>query len=80
MSDIVPRHTKSRYFRYSFASSFNFIDIACISLNTTPTPASSLKGYLLFSIFGSITANPFGKISSGSWWSVTIVVSPRLFA
>ena len=80
MSDIVPRQTKSKYLRYSFSSNLSLIDKACINLNTTPTPASWLKGYLLFAILGSITAIAFGKVSDGSWWSVIIVSIPRLFA
>jgi len=66
ISDIVPRHTKSKYFKYSFASKFNFIDNPCINLNTTPTPASSLNGYLLDLVLGSITAFAFGRLSNGS--------------
>ena len=40
ISEIVPTHTISKYFKYSLLSKFNLIEIACISLNTTPTPAN----------------------------------------
>ena len=66
MSDIVPRHTKSKYFKYSFASSSSFIEIACISLNTTPTPAKPLNGYVSFFLFGSTIQYALGKISACS--------------
>ena len=40
ISDIVPIATKSKYFKYSFSSNYNSILMACININTTPTPAS----------------------------------------
>ena len=54
--------------------------IACANLKATPTPASSLKGYLLSFILQSTTASASGKVSAGSWWSVTIVSIPNVFA
>ena len=80
ISDIVPIHTISKYFKYSFGSSPNFIDIACISLNTTPTPAKPLNGYVLSFRFGFIIQYAFGKFSACSWWSVIIVSIPNAFA
>ena len=67
MSDIVPIHTMSRYFKYSFSSRLSFIESACINLNTTPTPASSLNGYLLSFLLQSTTASASGKLSPTSW-------------
>ena len=60
ISDIVPTQTISKYFKYS--SSFNPISIprACISLNTTPTPANSLNGYVLSFLLLSTTAIALG--------------------
>ena len=66
ISDIVPTQTISKYFKYSFASNSNFIEIACISLNTTPTPAKPLNGYVSSFFFGSIIQYAFGKISACS--------------
>ena len=73
MSDIVPIATISKYFKYSLSSKPNSLEIACISLNTTPTPASSLNGYWLSFLFASTTAYAFGIFSACSWWSVIIV-------
>ena len=53
---------------------------ACITLKTTPTPANSLNGYVLSFRLLSITANAFGNSFPGSWWSVTMVSIPKLFA
>ena len=81
ISEIVPTQTISKYFKYSFSSSPNFIPKAWVSLNTTPHPAKLLNGYLSLSfLFKSITAIAGGNISIGSWWSVTIVSKPKLFA
>ena len=81
ISEIVPTHTISKYFKYSFSSIPNFIPSACVSLNTTPHPAKLLNGYVLLSfLFKSTTATAGGNVSIGSWWSVTIVSIPKLFA
>ena len=39
--------------------------IACANLKATPTPASSLKGYLLSFLLQSTTASASGKVSAG---------------
>ena len=80
ISEIVPIHTMSKYFKYSFSSKPNLIDNACITLKTTPTPASWLKGYSLSFLLASTTAIAFGKLSAGSWWSVIIISIPSEFA
>ena len=55
-------------YKIGLKSSFNpsFIPIACINLKTTPTPASSLNGYVLSFLLLSITANAFGNSFPGS--------------
>ena len=66
MSDIVPIQTISKYFKYSSSFNPNFIPKACITLNTTPTPANSRNGYVLSFRLLSITANAFGNSFPGS--------------
>ena len=66
ISEIVPIHTMSKYFKYSFSSNPIFIDIACISLNTTPTPAKFLHGYVLSFLFASTIAIASGISFPGS--------------
>ena len=80
MSEIVPTHTKSRYFKYSSSLIPSFIEIACVNLNATPTPANPLNGYLLSFLLQSTTATASGNVSVGSWWSVTTVSIPNDFA
>ena len=80
ISEIVPRATISKYFKYCFSSNFNFWLIAWHNLKATPTPASSLNGYVLSFLLQSTTAIALGKICPGSWWSVTIVSMPNSFA
>ena len=61
ISDIVPTHTMSKYFKYSSYFKPNFIPKACVNLKTTPTPANSRNGYLLSFLLLSITARAFGN-------------------
>ena len=80
ISDIVPTHTISKYFKNSFSSKPNLSDIACINLNTAPHPASPLNGYWLSFLLALIIAYAFGKLSDCSWWSVIIVSIPSWLA
>ena len=66
ISATVPKQTISKYFKYFFLSNPSFKEIASISLNVTPTPASALNGYVLSGLFGSITAIVSGIFSGHS--------------